>query len=440
MTRQDIITRFRDMPKRFSNPPGEVPLIDERMGREIAKRSAICDACDKTDCPLKHCSSCRKRAMLARPAMVCPADPPKWGPVGAASSHPGPLKVVWTISAWNEPLVGATVASLKASVVNDSIDFEVLVIDDASTDGSCDNLDCRVIRNEKPRGIGYNLNLAAEYALREMNADVVGVADAHMKIPPGVIDALARRAMREPCVVSSASYGWEETSKMRQWGAYFVWMKRNCIAARWIGGKWPLIDGEPFHRPKEEWAQVQIPLGAFYAYSRETIGILREPTGRLWETIVGRWGFLLEPFSAKCWLLGVPVYVSRDHYTRHLYRSTNPLKGAHREKVMNTAFGTASIFSEATWKKYFEHWCKTRGGVDRPEIDKLAAQARKGVVRPWTPEDEEDLLENLPEMEEEKKNPVPLEKIILRPPRDKMVRSVSVRKKGALVLGAPART
>lgn len=419
------------------------PYYDWRQ-EGIAFRKEQCDACtgivdivdsitgkpEPAPCNLKQCKSCRKNALLSRPGMVCPATPPQWRPMQKS------LKAIWVVSAWNEELVGFTVDQMKGSIADPHIEFDVIVVDDGSIDGSCDNLGCQVIRNEEPLGIGYNLNIGTAEALKR-GADVVGVADSHMKFPRGVIDALVRRAVEEPCILCSASYGWETESKMRQWGAYFVKMKENNIAARWVGGKWPLLPGEKFHHPAEPWAQVQIPLGACYAYSRETIAAMRKPTGRLWETVVGRWGFLLEPFSAKAWLLDIPVYTSRDHYARHYYRGSNPLPQAHVHKVRNIAFGTASVFHPETWAKHFEHWCKSRGGITPPEIDALAAEARKGVVRTWTVEDEEALMNSMPDepLEKDKKTAIPLNKILLKSRRDKKMKSKNARKKEATPCG-----
>ena len=413
-------------------PPVASMAPDWRIeGLEYRKEK--CDDCDGVasgkPCTVKQCKSCRKTAVMANAAMACPDNPPHWRPMQKN------IKAVWIISAWNEPLVGATVAELRASSVDPYIDFDVIVVDDGSTDGSCANLDCKVIRNEEPKGIGYNLNVGTLEALKD-GADVVGVSDAHMTYPKGVVDALSRRAMEERCILCSASFGWEVESKMRQWGAYFVRMRQNCIAARWVGGKWPLLPGEKFHHPAERWAEVQIPLGACYAYSRDTIEAMMKPTGRLWETVVGRWGFLLEPFSAKAWLLGIPVRVARDHYARHMYRGKNPCPQAHVHKVRNTAFGTASVFHPATWAKHFEPWCKTRGGVDRPEIDALAEQAREGVVRTWTVAEEEALIASMPDLIEEvgpdkrgTEKTITLEKILLRSRYDKMVRAEKARRK-----------
>ena len=404
----------------------------------IAYRQELCEDCDGVIdtkdpatgevepgvCSIKNCKSCRKRSMMATPGMVCPAEPAYWGPMQRK------IKATWIISAWNEPLLAATVQEMQDSIIDADIDFDVIVVDDGSTDGCADKLDCQVIRNETPLGIGYNLNVGTAEALLK-GADVVGVSDSHMTYPKGVIDALCRRAVEEECILCSASYGWAEESKMKQWGAYFVKMRQNCIAARWIGGKWPLLPGEKFHHPEERWAQIQIPLGACYAYSRETIEAMIKPTGRLWETVVGRWGFLLEPFSAKAWLLDIPVYVARDHYTRHMYRGANPLPGAHVHKVRNTAFGTASVFHPETWAKHFEPWCKTRGGVDKPEVDILAEQAREGVVRTWSIADEEALIMSMPDEPDEKVKgkAIPLDKILLKSRRDKRMRSRKARRK-----------
>ena len=349
------------------------------------------------------------------------------------------VKVVWTISAWNEPLLAATVQSLLDSVVDPHFSFEVLVVDDGSTDGCAKDLPCKVIRNETCLGIGLNLNTAADYAIEHMGADVVGVADAHMKIPAGSVEALAARALEEPCVVCSASYGYEQSSKFKQYGAYLTWRKRDAVASKWMGDKWPkLEDGSK--RPPAAWGQVQVPLGAFYAYSAETIELLKAPTGRLWETVVGRWGFLLEPFSIKALLMNVPVYVSRDVYTRHLYRSVNPVQRAHREKVNNGAFGFSSVLSQDTFDNYtrtqghppMHKWCITRGGIDRQEVEDLIKRGREGVNRPWTPEAERALLDSFPILDaaggKQEADPISLGKIVLAK-RDKMLRARAVRRK-----------
>ena len=415
------------------------------MTTEYNRRMKICDACTEImangkPCALgKGCPACRRRG-LYKPNMACPADPPRWGPVNPnapAEQEPPPAgkrtRVIWTISAWNEDLLSDTVRELYDSITDPHIDFDVLVIDDGSTNGCAKALPCKVLTNPEPLGIGYNLNLAAEYAIAEMGADVVGVADAHMRIPKGSVGALARRAMQETCVVCSHSRGYEPTSSTRGMGAYLCIKREDCVAAKWIGDKWPRLPdldrpGNTLHRPEAEWAQVQVPLGAFYAYSAATVRALSAPTGRLWETVVGRWGFLLEPFSLKCLLMNIPVYVSRDVWAGHLYRSANPCPRSHIEKVYNGAFGFASVLSEDTFENYtrekfggFHKWALTRGNIDKRTVDEKVLAGRVGVKRPWTPAREREILDSLPILDHEngkdEANPIALDAIMLPTPR-----------------------
>ena len=384
-------------------PVRPVQRAPDPMIQEAARRAAVCAACTDKACAIRRMRSCKRRGLLARPGMACTADPPKWGPFALHCSavatqcgaEPAPpprrLKVVWTISAWNEgdwPRV--TVDDLVRSVAGAGIDFQVILTDDASTDGFCKGLQCRVETNKTPQGIGANLNAAAAIAIGQMGADVVGVADAHMLHPKGCIEAVAVKASSEICIATAASAVMSASAPPRMYGAHLVSdLPTQPIAAAWTSTK----------APKETWGRVQAPLGACYAMSSETIKALSAPTGRLWETVVGRWGFLVEPVAIKAALLDIPVYVARDHYTRHLYKrlNRNPVPDAWQGKIDNTLFATAGLFHQDAWERYFRPWFLLHGTRRRLEdVEALAARAREGVTLPWTAEREIAFLESLP--------------------------------------------
>ena len=48
-----------------------------------AARQRICEQCELHACAVKRLSRCERTARLRRPQMICPASPPKWGPVNA---------------------------------------------------------------------------------------------------------------------------------------------------------------------------------------------------------------------------------------------------------------------------------------------------------------------------------------------------------------------
>jgi len=65
---------------------------------------------------------------------------------------------------------------------------EIILIDDFSTDGSCDAIDPHVqlIRNRVRRGMSYSRRLGLERA----TGDVLCILDPHMRFPKGLFDAL----------------------------------------------------------------------------------------------------------------------------------------------------------------------------------------------------------------------------------------------------------
>jgi len=126
-----------------------------------------------------------------------------------------------------------------------------------------------------------------------------------------------------------------------------------------------------------------------------------------------------------------PVYVGRDVYARHQYRKENPCPGSHVHKVYNVSFSLSSVFSERTYNNHFHQWCWTRGGIDRRKIEALEKQGRAGVNRPWTVEEEEELLKAIPKLDhpdgKHEKNPIPLKAIYLARERMRTIRRTAKR-------------
>lgn len=380
--------RFQEAPKReYPSPQPSIPAKNQGQLVSLFKqRAALCDACTlDPKCAFKTCKDCRKKALLRRPGMACPHDPPVWLPV-----VPKKLKVVWILSARDEgPWVEATVGDLKASVKGANFDFEVIVVDDASVDDSCDpeHLKCPVIRNPVSKGIAANFNTATTVALVTHKADIVGYCDAHMTVPLGAIASLVAKASQEQCITMAYSKAMGLSNPYASFGARLVYdLPTHVLAVSW----------RPEGQPKTAWGPSQAPLGAAYAMSRETIERLSSLSGRLWETVFGSWGWLCEGMGLKCLLMGVPQYVSRDHFFRHFYRRSSPFPGMHIQKTVNVAGAASAMFHPEVFQEVFRPWCVSRKGVTEEMVNQAVEIGSANVVRTWSIEDEIKLLESFP--------------------------------------------
>jgi len=303
-----------------------------------------------------------------------PGDCPPYG----GCPHRLPLADVHlgaVITAHNEgDQVQATVRSLVGCVRDARL--TVIVVDDASTDGSCNGLTAEgtdrlvVHRHEHPHGVGRSRNVGWALAA-QAGCDVVSFHDAHMRFPDGVLETLARKALRTDAVVCSKSKGMEHQNQgFCGWGCNLLYNDRDGLQAKWR----PAPDGN------SEFSRVPAPMGACYVMSRPLAARLQAATGRLWDDVAGRWGFSEQALAVKAFLLDVPVLVARNAMTRHLYRDANPLPNAARETWRNATHVTATLFGRRLFDERFRAHCERH--LPRREVTEIAERALSAAPEP----------------------------------------------------------
>jgi glycosyltransferase involved in cell wall biosynthesis len=268
-------------------------------------------------------------------------------------------------SRWSE--VGRTVASLYQSVVRPETELLVYVVDDGSTDGCCTNI-ANCVHKSEPEGTAAALNEMTAAAM-DWGADVIGIADAHMRFDPESLERLADKALSEICVATGVSKGMD-TMLLCGRGCDLRRVPQDLIACKWCDPAFV-----------NAWAQVPGVMGACYAMSIETIHALMNPTMILWDNAAGLWGYQEESLAIKCHLLGVPIYVSEHWGAAHLYRAINPVPNVGQEKRKNIIWCLSAYFHPETFNAYFrervQHWFG-------PEYVDECLRQNAAVERSWT--------------------------------------------------------
>ena len=341
------------------------------------------------------------------------------------------LAIGAVVCAWNESEVRRTVESLADSIVSDRTDLTIIVVDDGSSDGSCQfsgsvvqwsdgsvgkavafhSAPVRraqgglraphsalvvVVRHDKPWGLGRSRNHGWQVA-RELGCDAVSFHDAHMLFTPlrdtdcvraGGLEHLARRALQLDSeggaflCAGSSGYSLDKDGAAQPSGNRMTVCDLFWNAEKGLQPKWRYLA----KRPPEEWTRSPSLMGAGYLVSRATAERLEAATacpeqgrgGTLWDDTAGRWGFSEEAMGVKCFLLDVPVYFSADVWFRHCYawsgsgyRQTNPVPKAGREFVRNVTRCTALLFGQEIFDARFRPYCEML--LDKGPVDEIVA-------------------------------------------------------------------
>jgi glycosyltransferase involved in cell wall biosynthesis len=266
--------------------------------------------------------------------------------------------------------VRRTVQSLLAGVDRKRVDLHVVLVDDGSTDGSCEFTpgDARVSRvaHASPRGVGRSRNAGWRVA-RKVSAEAISFHDAHMRFPPSHeatadephgLEKLARRALEQGTFVCAGSRGLREDSTPL-WGCDLEPDPNEGLRPRWrdvgragLCKRHQASDWDAVPR----WMPSPCPMGAGYVMSRRTAERLAATTGCLWDDVAGRWGFSEQAMAVKCFLQDVRIEFSRDVVMGHLYRTVNPLPTAGRECRRNAVYCLALLLGTAEFDRRVRPW------------------------------------------------------------------------------------
>jgi len=230
---------------------------------------------------------------------------------------------------------GDWVRSTVASFHEDIPEAQIVVIDDASTDGCCDGLPdfVDILRNEVRKGVAGSRNRGLDFAA----GDNFIVADAHCEVvQPGALRNLMRCAIDNDAFAVVQANSMDPARRRPKWGGEFLFMRDQYIG--WRYGKRREADMEYTTR---------VPNGGCYALTRK----LRDKLG-LWPTTAGLWGHNPVTKGLLCWMTETPVILTRHAQVAHAYK--DPSYSFGLDSQWRNACRTYSIaFNEGT---YFEYW------------------------------------------------------------------------------------
>jgi len=247
-------------------------------------------------------------------------------------SHRCPqLSVV--ITAHNEG--GELLRTVKSVAKRTETSFEVVVVDDGSTDESCSDLSglgIRLIQHQERVGVAYSRNAGCAAA----RGNVLAFLDGHQRLSRGCLDRCARLALQRQAVV------WPDVRKLggRGWtghGARFqLCPKRGYFSAKWI-----------LDEPSERVAPIHALMAPGYVMPRAVY----DRVG--WVNALRGWGGSEAAIGLKAFFLDVPLVHACGPVTYHLFRGEFPYQTSWDSVWRNHALLARVCFSGDTWHRYW---------------------------------------------------------------------------------------
>lgn len=247
------------------------------------------------------------------------------------SQHRPCISVI--ITAYNEGgELRRTIASVRE---NTHQPREIVVVDDGSTDGSCDNLkgdDLKVVRHEERLGVAPSRNDGCDAA----SGDTFAFLDGHQRLSDGCLDRCAEAACEHNAIV------WPDVRglKDRGWTGHGASMQL-CEKHGYFNARWHRRD------PGQTLTPISTLVVPGYVMPRNVYDRVR------WIPQLRGWGASEAAITVKAFFLGIPVFHLCGPLARHYFRKQIPYSTPWEGVWRNHALVARVCFEERTW---FDRW------------------------------------------------------------------------------------
>lgn len=242
------------------------------------------------------------------------------------------MKISVIITSYNE---GEEVKSTIDSVRQNTSNVEIILVDDASTDGSCEEVGADIlVRHDTRIGIAPS----RIDGVAKATGEVYGFLDAHQRLTEGCFDECAKLAVERQAIV------WPDVCGLGK----SRWMGHGANMRQKQGNKRGLFDGR--------WKRTK-PLDRVSRCSTMIVPGYVVPSS-IWPKIrlidqLAQHGASEAALTVPAFFADIPILHLCEHLARHKFNSRMPYNTSWKICARNHALVARVFFDEDTWKNYW---------------------------------------------------------------------------------------
>jgi glycosyltransferase involved in cell wall biosynthesis len=244
-----------------------------------------------------------------------------------------PSLISIVITAFNEGAeVRRTIDSVRAATHRP---YEIILVDDGSTDGSCNDLDASdltIVRHVERQGVAPSRNAGCAVA----SGEVFAFLDAHQRLSEGCLNACAELAIQRNAIV------WPDVRGLRDrgWTGHGATMglcpKRGIFLPRW-----------QTRTPRTKVSQITGLIAPGYVMPRGVYERVR------WHDSLRGWGATEAAIWVKALCLDIEILHLCGPLARHLFHKTSHFDTPQEQIWCNHAIVARTCFDDAAWRDYW---------------------------------------------------------------------------------------